>query len=111
AAAFDFWFLNLFPQETPYVPFKGLTTLNFVPLIGTMILGLFAGNLLRSDRSSSKKVQWLVIAGVIGLTSGWVLGALGVCPVVKSIWTPSWVLFSGGWCFLFLAVAYILIDI
>lgn len=111
AAAFDFWFLNLFPQETPYVPFKGLTTLNFVPLIGTMILGLLAGNLLRSDRSSSKKVQWLVIAGVIGLTSGWVLGALGVCPVVKSIWTPSWVLFSGGWCFLFLAVAYILIDI
>jgi predicted acyltransferase len=27
----------------------------------------------------------------------------GVCPSVKRIWTPSWVLISGGWCFLFLA--------
>src|SRR5262249_24614651 len=49
AAAFDFWFLNLFPQETAYLPYKGLTTLNFIPLIGTMILGLGAGNVLRSD--------------------------------------------------------------
>src|SRR5678815_1309641 len=38
AALFDQWFVSLF-REHPYVPFKGLTTLNFVPLIGTMILG------------------------------------------------------------------------
>jgi predicted acyltransferase len=38
-----------------------------------------------------------------GLALGWLLGALGVCPVVKRIWTPSWVLYSGGWCFLLLA--------
>src|SRR5436190_3225157 len=93
------------------MPHKGLATLNFVPLIGTMILGLMAGSVLRSDRSSWAKVQWLAVAGVAGLGSGWTLGALGVCPVVKSIWTPSWVLFSGGWCFLFMAAAYILVDI
>ena len=39
------------------------------------------------------------------------LGWLGVCPVVKRIWTPSWVLFSGGWCFLLLAAFYLLIDL
>jgi predicted acyltransferase len=111
AARFDFWFLNLFPRENPYLPHKGLTTLNFVPLIGTMILGLMAGNILRSDRNPWAKVQWLSLAGIAGLGSGWTLGALGVCPVVKSIWTPSWVLFSGGWCFLFMAAAYILVDI
>lgn len=111
AAAFDLWFLNLFPRENPYISYKGLTTLNFVPLIGTMILGLFAGNVLRSDRSPWAKVQWLALAGVAGLGSGWILGTMGVCPVVKSIWTPSWVLFSGGWCFLFMAGAYILLDI
>ena len=111
AAAFDLWFLNLFPRENQYIPYKGLTTLNFVPLIGTMILGLFAGNVLRSDRSPWARVRWLAVAGVAGLGSGWTLGALGVCPVVKSIWTPSWVLFSGGWCFLFMAGAYILVDI
>ncbi len=112
AATFDFWFLNLFPRESPYaVPWKGLTTLNFIPLLGTMILGLIAGNVLRSDRNPWAKVRWLAVAGVAGLTSGWFFGALGVCPVVKSIWTPSWVLYSGGWCFLFMAGAYILVDI
>jgi uncharacterized membrane protein len=30
----------------------------------------------------------------------------GLCPIVKRIWTPSWVLFSGGWCFLILAAFY-----
>jgi predicted acyltransferase len=29
---------------------------------------------------------------------------------VKRIWTPAWVLFSGGWCFLFLAGFFALLD-
>jgi len=42
----------------------------------------------------------LVIAGVACLALGWLLHVTGVCPSVKKIWTPSWTLFSGGWCFL-----------
>jgi predicted acyltransferase len=57
------------------------------------------------------KIRWLAIAGVIGLAGGWALGALGISPVVKRIWTPSWVLFSGGWCFLLLAAFYWVIDV
>jgi len=34
-----------------------------------------------------------------------------LCPAVKRIWTPSWTLYSGGWCFLLLAGFYLLIDI
>ena len=30
---------------------------------------------------------------------------------MKRIWTPSWTLFSGGWCFLLLAAAYAMIDV
>jgi predicted acyltransferase len=56
-------------------------------------------------------VKWLAVAGVIGLAAGAALGALGICPVVKKIWTPSWVLFSGGWCFLLLAGFYTVIDL
>ena len=37
--------------------------------------------------------------------------SLGVCPVVKRIWTPSWVLYSGGICFLFLAFFYLVMDV
>ena len=76
-----------------------------------MILGLIAGGVLRRDCSGAEKVKWLMIAGVTGLASGALLGALGICPVVKKIWTPSWVLFSGGWCFLLLAAFYVVIDL
>ena len=38
------------------------------------------------------------------------LHVLGLCPIVKRIWTPSWALFSGGWCFLSMAVFYAIID-
>jgi predicted acyltransferase len=56
-------------------------------------------------------VKWLAIAGVIGLAAGAAIGALGICPVVKRIWTPSWVLFSGGWCFLLMGGFYAIADI
>jgi heparan-alpha-glucosaminide N-acetyltransferase len=38
-----------------------------------------------------------------GPPAGLLLHVAGICPVVKRIWTPSWTLFSGGLCFLFLA--------
>ena len=112
AWAFDTWFMNLFPRERPFLFNRGgYATLSFIPTLGTMILGLIAGNVLRGAREPHAKIRWLVIAGCIGLFSGWALGALGVCPVVKRIWTPSWVLFSGGWCFLLLAGFYWVIDV
>jgi len=110
---FDVWFLNLFPQERPFrfADDGGYSTLSFIPTLGTMILGLIAGGVLRSERSPLDRVRWLAIAGVISLAAGWLLGELGICPVVKRIWTPSWVLFSGGWCCLILAAFYLIIDI
>jgi heparan-alpha-glucosaminide N-acetyltransferase len=112
AWAFDTWFLNLFPRPKPF-EFNGggYATLSFIPTLGTMILGLIAGEILRSSRASWAKVRWLAIAGGIGLLSGLLLGWLGICPVVKRIWTPSWTLFSGGWCFLILAGLYVANDI
>jgi len=113
AWAFDVWFLNLFPQAQPfmYADDGGYCTLSFIPTLGTMILGLVTGGMLRSERPPLGKVRWLALVGVIGLAAGWLLGALGICPVVKRIWTPSWVLFSGGWCMLILAGFYLVMDI
>src|SRR5207244_11383517 len=45
------------------------------------------------------------------LAAGWLLGALGLCPVVKRIWTPSFTLWSGGVCLLITAAAYFVIDV
>jgi heparan-alpha-glucosaminide N-acetyltransferase len=112
AWAFDTWFLNLFPRQTPFL-FNGggYATLSFIPTLGTMILGLIAGGVLRSQQAPWAKVKWLALAGVIGLGTGALVGGIGLCPVVKRIWTPSWVLFSGGWCFLFLAAFYLVMDV
>lgn len=102
-AAFDQWFLNLFPRPKPFVANSGgYLTLSFIPTLGTMILGLIAGRWLRAA-APRIPMKRLLIAGVIGIAAGLLLHVTGICPVVKRIWTPSWTLFSGGACFLFLA--------
>jgi len=112
AWAFDTWFLNLFPRKTPFVANSGgYATLSFIPTLGTMILGLMAGGVLREDRKAWYKLGWLTAAGILGLFLGAAIGELDFCPVVKRIWTPSWVLFSGGWCFLILALFYAVVDV
>lgn len=112
AWAFDRWFLNLFPREKPFL-FNGggYSTLSFIPTLGTMILGLLAGNIFQSTMSAQAKLKRFLILGVSGLVLGITLDALGICPNVKRIWTPTWVIFSGGWCFLLLAFFYWVIDI
>lgn len=109
---FDVWFLNLFPREKPFVGNPGGTcTLNFITTLATMILGLITGGMLRGSRRTLSKLAWLVFAGLLALAAGWGIGQLGVCPVVKKLWTPSWVLFSGGWCLLLMALFYLVLDI
>lgn len=101
--AFDLWFLNLFPTAKPFVGNSGgYLTLSFIPTLGTMILGLVAGRWLRAE-APRIPMRRLLLAGAIGVASGLLLHFAGICPVVKRIWTPSWTLFSGGLCFLFLA--------
>jgi predicted acyltransferase len=136
AWAFDRWFLNRFPRERPF-EFNGggYATLSFIPTLGTMLLGLIAGAWLRGEgggaRASAKartdevgeaeepgrglnpasKLARLILAGVVCAGLGLVLDRLGICPSVKRIWTPSWVLFSGGICFGVLALLYLLLDV
>jgi predicted acyltransferase len=112
AWAFDKWFLNLFPREHPFTNNEGgYCTLSFIPTLGTMILGLIAGGMLRSGQTPARKARGLAIFGIGGLAVGCLLNAAGVSPIVKRIWTPTWVLFSGGWCFLLLAGFYWVIDV
>ena len=112
AWAFDAWFLNLFPRSSPFTHNGGgYATLSFIPTLGTMILGLIAGGILREGGTGWNKCGRLVARGAPLLLIGWGLGALGICPVVKRIWTPSWVLFSGGICFLSMAAWYAVVDL
>ncbi len=108
---FDTWFLNLFPRKEPFrFNGGGYATLSFIPTLGTMILGLIAGGWLKDRPSVPRLLLQLIGVGIGCLAAGYALHRLGVCPSVKRIWTPSWTLFSGGWCFLFLAGFYLLSD-
>lgn len=109
--AFDVWFLNFFPRPKPFL-FNGggYLTLSFIPTLGTMILGLIAGRWLRTAAPKIPLKQF-GIAGVIAIAASFALHYLGLCPIVKRIWTPSWTLFSGGVCFLFLAAFCWMIEV
>jgi len=75
----------------------------------TVMLGVMAGHLLRSEKSSRAKVLWLLAAAVGSLALGWVWGIW--FPIIKHLWTSSFVLFSAGWCYLLLALFYLVIDV
>ena len=112
AWAFDTWFLNLFPRETPFrFNEGGYATLSFIPTLGTMLLGLLAGRWLRMDLLPRDVLKRFLISGIAGIVLGLFLHLTGICPVVKRIWTPAWVLFSGGLCFWLLTLFYYVIDI
>jgi predicted acyltransferase len=75
-----------------------------------MIVGLLAGEWLKGKESKEKKLRGLVVAGValvlLGLLCQWV----GICPIVKRVWTSSYTLYSGGLVVLMLAGFYALLD-
>ena len=53
----------------------------------------------------------MAIAGLLALGAGYGFDALGICPNIKKLWTPAWVLYSGGICFLMLGTFVVLFDV
>jgi predicted acyltransferase len=86
--------------------------LSHIPAICTALLGTFAGHLLISDDrrlTGLKKGLILLLAGIAALALGklWSLSF----PIIKNLWTSSFVLFAGGWSLILLAVFYLIIDV
>ena len=79
------------------------------PAICTALLGALAGQWLRSNRSGPRKAAGLALAGVACVIVGYVWGF--AFPIIKILWTSSYVLFAGGWSLLLLALFYWVIDV
>jgi predicted acyltransferase len=110
--AFDTWFLNLFPRESPFVFNRGgWSTLSFIPTLATMQLGLWAGEWLKTTRTHGEKLKGLVWSGIALALAGLLLQWLHLCPIVKRIWTSSYTLYSGGLVVLMLAAFYAVVEI
>ncbi len=103
----DFQYLPGYRWDGAYDP-EGL--LSTFPAIATCLLGVFAGLLLRNPSvPDRKKVLYLLGAGVAGVALGFLWGLQ--FPVIKKIWTSSYVLVAGGYACLFLGAFYQIVEI
>jgi len=84
--------------------------LSTLPAIVTGLLGIFTGLFLRNKTvPDTRKVIYLFAGGAISAGLGW-LWSLEM-PVIKKIWTSSYVLVAGGYSAMLLAVFYWIIDV
>ncbi|MFA7043365.1 MAG: hypothetical protein WC186_03380 [Bacteroidales bacterium] len=83
-----------------------VSSLNFG---ATTMLGVFCGYILQSGVSKYTKFRNFIIFGVsiLALALVWNIWH----PIIKKIWTSSFVLFSGGISVLLLAAFYLIIDV
>ena len=102
----DFRWLPGRKYDGHYDPEGLLSTL---PAIATCLLGALVGLLLRrTDLPDEKKIRWLVAAGVAAIALGglWALQF----PIVKKLWTSSFVLVTAGCSCLLVALFHQVIE-
>lgn len=93
--------------DGPWDP-EGL--LSTIPAVATALLGVCAALILRSSgRTEIQKLGLLVGVGMACLAAGLMWGM--EFPIIKKLWTSSYVLYAGGWSFLLLAFFYGVIDV
>ena len=81
-----------------------------IPAIVTAMLGMFAGQLVRSTKiSGNKKALYLLLAGVAFALIGWLWGM--VFPINKKLWTSTFVCAVGGYSLICFAIFYYIIDV
>lgn len=83
--------------------------LGTLPTVATVLLGVFAGEWLRSRRDVSEKVRGMLLAGVALVIAGQLWGL--TFPINKALWTSSYVLFTAGLALLGLGLCYWFVDV
>jgi predicted acyltransferase len=104
---FDFNYLPARKYDMFWDPEGILST---IPAIVTGLLGVFAGLFLQNKSVPDKqKVAWLVGAGAAGVALGFLWGI--EFPVIKKIWTSSYVLVAGGYSAVLVGVFYWMVEV
>lgn len=102
----DFRFLPGKKMSLYYINEGLLSTL---PAIAICLFGIFAGRLLKSDAGEQRKVGLLLAAGVASVLLGWLWNVQ--FPVIKRIWTSSFILVASGYSAMLLALFYYIVDV
>jgi predicted acyltransferase len=102
----DSQYLPLRRWNGTYDPEGLLSTL---PAIASCLLGVLAGWVLKSRESDYRKVLCLILAGVAVASAGWLWN--DQFPVIKNLWTSSFVLVAAGYSAILLGLFYLVVDV
>ncbi|HLV88811.1 MAG TPA: heparan-alpha-glucosaminide N-acetyltransferase domain-containing protein [Candidatus Sulfotelmatobacter sp.] len=83
--------------------------LHTIPAVGTTLIGVLTGHWLKSRQSASRIIASMMFLGILGLLGGELWNRW--FPINKNLWTSSFVLFSGGFCLLFLSALYWICEV
>ena len=102
----DFQYLGGRRYDIYHDPEGFLSTL---PAIVTCLIGVFAGLLMRrADLADVQKLRTLIVAGAVCVALGWLWHLQ--FPVIKKIWTSSYVLVAGGYSLWLLGAFFYVVD-
>ena len=97
-------YFDILPLSTGFY-----VTFNAVSSAGTILIGVLAGELLKSSWTPGRKALTLIFAGAVLLLGG--LWLANWVPLVKRIWTASFALYAAGWTCWMMCAFYVVIDI
>lgn len=91
------------------MPFDPEGLLGVLSGSATVLFGYLIGGMIRKSKEKIAAVGDLYTIGLISLGAGIVMSTF--IPINKHLWTPSYVLYAGGWSVLMLALFIYFIDI
>jgi predicted acyltransferase len=83
--------------------------INTIPAIGTTLIGVLTGHWLKSKRRACWVIAGMAFSGILGVLAGELWNRW--FPINKNLWTSSFVLFTGGFCLLFLSLLFWMTEI
>jgi len=84
--------------------------LSTIPAIANCLLGLLAGIFLRDSKSAPQRKSIALIAGGVALVGIGMLWSVPF-PIIKKLWTSSFVLVACGWSAIFLGAFHQIVEV
>ncbi len=105
------WFdAHYLPLRKRFGTYEAQGILSTFPTIGNGLLGVFASLILLNKAfDDRKKLTWFIGGGAAMVVAGYLWGIQ--FPIIKNIWTSSYVLISGGFSFVLLGAFYLILDV
>lgn len=105
--------LKIFGESHLYtgfgLPFDPEGLLGCIPSVGTVLLGYIFGRRILEQKNRNKLVTEYAISGIVLVALGLIWGQ--AFPIIKALWTSSYVLYTAGLALLVFAIMIFIIDI